>query len=117
MPLDFPKFQIESDALQIVRLLNNEEMDNTELDGFIKEAQDLLTHLDIQAIIHCPRIHNGRAHFLAQRACELNVFDSWENEFPKWLTDFNASDTRCNTYICGGPYPTGGTLLGAFDSS
>lgn len=110
IPLDSPHFQIETDALQVVRLLSNVSEDATELEGFINEAQALMEPLQVVSINHTSRLHNGMAHFLAHKACELNESGVWAAEFPFWLLDFNYLDSGYDYHTCS-------TLLGASGSS
>lgn len=83
---------VETDALQIAKLLNSQDSDLTETSNFIKEAQVLIERLNIVFVQHVSKVHNGMTHHLATKACQGGVSDFWKRYFPNWVLDLNNVD-------------------------
>lgn len=66
-----PQVRVETGALQVVKLVNEEEMDETELICFIQEAQSLINVRSIESVTYVPHINNEMAHSLAHRHVKL----------------------------------------------
>lgn len=81
--------RVECDSIQVVRLINGQEEDFTELGVFIKEIQNIASQRSIDSVVHVPRIHNYVAHYLAYLACRDNEPNSWSGMFPDWLLTLN----------------------------
>lgn len=62
LPVDSPKICMETDVLQVVRLLNQQDRDEIEIVLFIQEVKDLSVNRNIESFTYVAREHNGVAH-------------------------------------------------------
>lgn len=106
--------RVETDALQVVRFLNQQDQDETEVMLFVDEAQALSNKRNIESFTSVARDHNGVAHHLARKACLMDVSKSWVNDFPNWLSSLNEYDTGLINFTSGGSCLTGSNQMDIF---
>lgn len=59
---------VESDAEVVIKLINGNSMDNSEISVLIDEVKELASHARAIQFSFCPKKANGLAHFLARKA-------------------------------------------------
>lgn len=105
---------VESDCLQVVKLINGEDLVDTELSFFINEAQHLCLMRNVVSIAHISRAHNHLAHTLACRAYAEDGPKKWVSMFPNWLLAKNEVDTSCVHHKNRGSCPICDTHMNNF---
>lgn len=74
---NFILLDIESDALEVVNILNGNFEDLTELKNFTKTIYSLSSSLESVSFSHCRREVNIEAHRVATEACKFYFFENW----------------------------------------
>lgn len=62
---------VEVDALEVIRVLNRESVDNSEVKAFVLDIEDLAAKSDVLAFVKFPRAGNRVAHSRGQRRASL----------------------------------------------
>ncbi|PON55760.1 hypothetical protein PanWU01x14_185690 [Parasponia andersonii] len=76
---------IESDAYNVVNLVNNKTLPYADIGVIVKDVQNLLLSIPGSSVCFVPRSCNCAVHRLAKWSVANNGTFLWQGETPRWL--------------------------------
>ncbi|PON63393.1 hypothetical protein TorRG33x02_276370 [Trema orientale] len=80
---------MESNAYNVVSLVNNKTVTSADIGVIIKDVQNLLVSIPGSSVCFVPRSCNSAAHMLVKWSVANNGTFSWQGETPHWLLSSN----------------------------
>ncbi|KAL6284105.1 hypothetical protein ACE6H2_015034 [Prunus campanulata] len=88
------KLEVESDSLQIIRMLCGTWKIDMAVEAIIFDIKHLVGQLEHCVFLYTPRHCNKAAHKIAAFVSRVGGIHTWDDLWPEWIFDILASDVN-----------------------
>lgn len=90
--LQSSRIQVESDSLQVIKLINEEVSSMRDELSWIMEIRSLASHFSLISFSHIYRGGNVTAHTTAKFGLSTSTTCFWQHQYPTWLLSLTDGD-------------------------